>query len=205
VPRCHRVPRRARPCGATVHDRADAARHPRCPANPRRPRCEAARAACCIIPPDQVHGSCRPPRSPDHSAVRTADQPSPLGTAPARDLPNRPAVPIIHRRQLTIPIAAAPRGSVQSGFNEVAPNARRAMTLVPRPHRSLQILSRELAGSGRITQAKPSCDRIRCTCVPHGLRRCAARLLLLVGFVARALLAFAALAVWQDYMAERAR
>jgi hypothetical protein len=102
VPRCHHVPRRARPCGATVHDRADAARHPHCPANPRRPRCETARAVCRTIPPDQVHGSCRPPRSPDQSAVRTADQPSPLGTAPARDLPNRPAVPIIHRRQLIL-------------------------------------------------------------------------------------------------------
>src|SRR4051795_2539044 len=49
------------PCNtaATVHDRAKAAGHPRCPANPRQPRCEAARAACRTIPPDQVHGSCR--------------------------------------------------------------------------------------------------------------------------------------------------
>jgi hypothetical protein len=61
----------------------------------------------------------------------------PDGTTSSADR-NHLALPAGNGADHTSPIALAARGSVQSGFNEVALGMR-AITGVARPHRSLQI------------------------------------------------------------------
>ena len=108
-------------------------------AKPAEPICESAvrgtgrRAAVALssrsLPPSS------PPPCP-HLRCRSGRSPAPR-IEQAR--PARPCSCLIRQSELYNAIASAARGSVQSGFNEVAPPVQPGIR-VARPHRSLQIL-----------------------------------------------------------------
>jgi hypothetical protein len=80
------------------------------------------------------------PRCQTHhpEAITTAPQADRAVTATPKTRASAQVFPARNGASNTTPIASLPRGSVQSGFNEVAIRAL-GVVCVARPHRSLQI------------------------------------------------------------------
>jgi hypothetical protein len=152
------VRRRALRCGATPHEAAAATDRPTCHFNQRRLRC---RSTCAPRRPDgskPVRTRRKQHRQRYPAAASASHHPIDGNASCPWERPNHaPELPV-PRPVATIPIANRTRGSVQSGFNEVALRARPSAG-VARPHRTLQIhkeeflLPRRMAGAGDSTKA----------------------------------------------------
>src|SRR3954454_2726112 len=136
--RCARSRRPVLRSGATLHDRQLI--------RPTQHRAIFSRL-------DARLGSVHAERAEYHSGIAEPPHTTPSKTAadPLRGIcgtlaraqePTMPAssAAMPHYTVATSPIALSARGSVQSGFNEVAPQRPASAVQAPRPHRSLQIL-----------------------------------------------------------------
>lgn len=136
--RCRAAFRREGRSGATAHDRGRARPSTAAPIRPnRRPRRQGGAAAA-----GRPSASGRPWRkrlAGRRPSISPATQGVPGLGARGRRGP-RVLTPLSAAlADLTIPIAAAARGSFQSGFNEVAPASHGGRICEGRPYRSLQI------------------------------------------------------------------